>query len=179
MKALAKRQAKAGVSTGFPTWSLQVTHAGRGCSCKKLLLPPVLISAQSQVGSDISLGSAREILAEHPAQDPSLQPVLPQALWGCFSSREWADPSYFLISTWAVISHVEAQCHFPRSSRGVIRHHLSPEVYAPSPVYCTWLRDQPRQSSTNSKHLFLLPWLSFTVPWSFLFGCAGEWREAE
>lgn len=73
---------------------------------------------------------------------------------------------------------MEAQCHLPRLGKGVTDwHHLSP--LKPPPVPCTCLRGWPRQSSADSEPLFLFPWLSPTVPWSFLFGGAGGRREAE
>lgn len=51
MKAWAERQAKVGVSVGFPTRSQLVTHTGRGFSCESCELPPAFASARTKLGS--------------------------------------------------------------------------------------------------------------------------------
>lgn len=96
-------------------------------------------------------------------------------LWGCFFRRERGDPFYSLIS----VCYFPCGSHLPRPDRGISGWHLlSLEVHGPEAHAC--LRDQLRQSSADSRHLFLLfSCLFLAVPWSFLFGGAGEWWEAE
>lgn len=92
---------------------------------------------------------------------------------------ERADPFFFLISMHSVISHGEVQSHLPRPGSGVQADTTCPLRCKPQDPVDMCPVDWRRPSSAFSECLFLLPWLSLTVPWGFLFGCAGEWWKTE
>lgn len=146
--------------------------AAKDVSCTSTLLCPRWAWQRSSISSE-------ESWAEQPAWG-----AFPHGwsflgpLWGCSSRWEQADPFSILISTLSIIFHLEATSldlveEFQAGSISAMR------LLAPSPYAPHMPEGLAKADLCWQKCLFLFPWLSLTVPWSLLFGGAGEWRQAE